>query len=555
MRVVQFLLAIFLVSIMNHLLSAEVIYRPLQLLATSSWQDVNDQQIVAPSSFEIDWNSDSIPDLTVGHRFDPKPFRISSEAAVAVQAAGEGMSGIATELEHIRQIVVESGSHDFLSRDQIVKNQAAIVGHIEQIDTITDTTKYLDRHLLNGDAGVHGFTSSGNVTLLRAIDKTHEGTSAVTIDTAAEKATVRSGNALTSLGQNETLTINHKRIAFEAGMTVDEVVTRINQYSPTTNVNALVDELTKEIILLSRQFGSASEINVVSDISAHQVNSTGFGTTEQNDLGINAIVTIGGVQFNGQAHVVTADSGYARGITIELGTNPDMPWQTVEGHQGTVTILDNSLRFVSVGQPESTAKLTIPSLKSKSLGIGVSRNLFSNLNEITVSTELQTRKSLDIVNASIQDVGIREILLGEFLDRHYFPTGIGEISSQSLTQFATDESGIALLSGGTEIGPDLEFSEGHYELAGQFGEHQNSGYIGFRFLNGDELSYGWMQIEIEDDNSFSIMGYAFEDIAGQTIAAGQIPANVPEPKSTLPLLLAITLFIRFHSNHRNPEGR
>ncbi len=50
------------------------------------------------------------------------------------------------------------------------------------------------------------------------------------------------------------------------------------------------------------------------------------------------------------------------------------------------------------------------------------------------------------------------------------------------------------------------------------GEH----YIGVRFKIGENIHYGWIRLSVPDDcQSFTVMDYAYEDVPGKSIKAGQ----------------------------------
>ncbi len=61
----------------------------------------------------------------------------------------------------------------------------------------------------------------------------------------------------------------------------------------------------------------------------------------------------------------------------------------------------------------------------------------------------------------------------------------------------------------------------------------NRGFVGINFLIDDETHYGWADLQVNDDVTFTLYSFAYEDVAGQAITAGA----VPEP-STVALLLA-----------------
>jgi hypothetical protein len=70
---------------------------------------------------------------------------------------------------------------------------------------------------------------------------------------------------------------------------------------------------------------------------------------------------------------------------------------------------------------------------------------------------------------------------------------------------------------------------------GQWNLNSTNNFVGFRFLNEatNAVHYGWMQLSLGGTTGAqprAIIGYAFENVAGRSINAGQ--TVVPEPSTT-----------------------
>lgn len=70
---------------------------------------------------------------------------------------------------------------------------------------------------------------------------------------------------------------------------------------------------------------------------------------------------------------------------------------------------------------------------------------------------------------------------------------------------------------------------GGWDLAG------GTAYMGFYFGGATSPQYGWADISEAGDNSFTVVGYAYETDPNTAITAGE-GAPTPEP-SSLPLLV------------------
>jgi hypothetical protein len=76
---------------------------------------------------------------------------------------------------------------------------------------------------------------------------------------------------------------------------------------------------------------------------------------------------------------------------------------------------------------------------------------------------------------------------------------------------------------------------------GSFGPGVVTGFVGFQLPNGD---LGWLELRVSDTgstgypNHATVIDWAYNDVSGGSIAAGQTTSAVPEPSSLALGLLA-----------------
>jgi flagellin len=157
-----------------------------------------------------------------------------------------------------------------------------------------------------------------------------------------------------------------------------------------------------------------SRLTVVSNVAAAG-DSSGFGTTEVTDTGIDVIGEIDGTQFTGVGNVLTANSGVAKGLSVSFkaGTGANA-FETVTGAQGNLTVTDNSLVFQIGANKDQTANIAIQKVNPNGLGLGVVGNQFSNLNDIEVTSATKAQDALEVIDAAIDDVTNLRGALGAF---------------------------------------------------------------------------------------------------------------------------------------------
>lgn len=105
------------------------------------------------------------------------------------------------------------------------------------------------------------------------------------------------------------------------------------------------------------------------------------------------------------------------------------------------------------------------------------------------------------------------------------------------------DAGVDNLATGTLIGAGSVFGSGASQTTGAtaFNLNSSNNLVGFRFqneANGNQTHYGWVRVSLGGTltSPRALVEYAYDDIAGTSIAAGDIGA-IPEP-STFGLLAA-----------------
>ena len=340
----------------------------------------------------------------------------NSEKAVSLVQTAEGaLSEINSLLVKVRSLALDSANEGVNDADSLAANQAEIDNALDTINRIANNTQFSTKKLLDGSAGVSGTVTDQDVTFLGASSDTSAGTYAVNITTAGERANYTAASAQTSnLANDETLTVNGVAITLNSGMSRAQVQSRINEFSGQTGVVAEDDPSTANTTRLrTQQFGGNASLSVVSD-RADAADSSGFGTTEQTDTGVDIAGTFDGVAGSGAGNVLTATGGSAEGVSITIGENSTDVAETVTSAQGNVTVTNNALTFQIGPNANQTVQVAIDSVNPTSLGRGVANNAFTNLNDITVTSANNAQDAIAVIDQAIDDVTNMRGTLGAF---------------------------------------------------------------------------------------------------------------------------------------------
>jgi flagellin len=337
----------------------------------------------------------------------------NTEKATSVVQTAEGALGeINSLLVKVRSLAIDSANAGVNDADALAANQAEISNALDTINRIANNTQFGGKKLLDGSAGIKGTVSDTDVTFLKGTSDTTAGNYAVAVTTVGERGTTTAGtNQGAALAADEVLTVNDVSISLSAGLTQNQVVSRINEFSSQTGVTAEISGGATR--LYTNTFGSSSEVKVVSNTAA-ATTSTGFGTTLATDSGVDIVGTIGGTSFTGKGNTLTATSGAAKGLSVQLATDGSNATQTVTGAQGSVSVTDNSLVFQIGANANQTAKVSIDKVNPNGLGFGVTGNQFNNLNEVDVTSTSGAQDAISVIDAAIDDVTNLRGTLGAF---------------------------------------------------------------------------------------------------------------------------------------------
>jgi len=337
----------------------------------------------------------------------------NTEKAVSVVQTAEGaLNEISSILVKVRSLALDSANGGVNDDDAFNANQAEISNALDTINRIASNTQFGEKNLLDGSAGVQGVSDDADVKVLKTSANTAAGSYDVAVTTDAERATISAGTDQTgNLATAETLTVNGVDISLNAGLDQTAVVSRINEFSDQTGVVAEVDGTTTR--LYTEQFGADASINVTSDTAAAGT-SSGFGTGDQNDTGVNIAGTIDGVAATGVGNTLTSTSGESSGLSVQLGADSTDAVNTVSGAQGAVKVTNNALVFQIGANQNQTASIAINSVTASGLGVGVESNSFNNLNEINVSSADSAQDALAVIDAAHDEISNLRGELGAF---------------------------------------------------------------------------------------------------------------------------------------------
>ena len=340
----------------------------------------------------------------------------NTEKAVAVVQTAEGaLNEINSILVKVRSLALDSANAGVNDSDAFAANQAEIENALETINRIAANTQFGEKRLLDGSSGITGTPSDADVSFLRGTSKTSAGTYAVSVSTAAERATLTAGTAQSgTLAAGETLTINGTAIQLNAGLDQTGVISRINEFTSITGVVAEDDPgAAGQTRLRSIEFGSAANIEVASDTAA-ATTSSGFGTTTLSDIGVDIAGTIDGTAGSGAGNVLTAVSGSSTGLSIRIAADASDQVQTVTSAQGTVSVQRNALVFQIGANQNQTAEIAIHNVSADGLGIAVPGSRFNSLNEIDITSADKAQEALSVIDAASDELSNIRGELGAF---------------------------------------------------------------------------------------------------------------------------------------------
>ena len=240
------------------------------------------------------------------------------KAVSVVQTAEGGLNEVNSLLLKIRGLAVDSANAGVNDANSLAANQAEISNALSTINSISTTTQFGSKKLLDGTNAATA-TTSNVLASATASGTLISGAYNVTVSSAATAATVTGALAANVQVGGETLTINGVQIALAAGANQAAQITAINGVSANTGVKAVnAGGIT---ILYSTSFGTGHKITVSTTAAAGT--GTGFDAASvgPNVDGTNIAGAINGVAASGVGNTLSAVSGTASGLAVTFAAS------------------------------------------------------------------------------------------------------------------------------------------------------------------------------------------------------------------------------------------
>lgn len=240
----------------------------------------------------------------------------SERAGQLIATADSALGQVSNLLNDIRGLVVEAANTGVVSDEQIAANQLQIDSSLEAIDRIAQTTTFQGRAILDGSldfivtpGGTNG-TGMDTVEELK-IDQANFGSNPqinvnVSIANAATQAEINvAANGFTNNALNDDLVVKiagsdgSEVFSFQAGATIDEVVSALNLVTDATGVAATNNNGVLE--LNATDYGSSAFVDV--EVITEGGSGTFSGNLSTNHaVGTDIEATVNGVGANGDGN-------------------------------------------------------------------------------------------------------------------------------------------------------------------------------------------------------------------------------------------------------------
>jgi flagellin len=336
----------------------------------------------------------------------------TTTAVSVVQTAEGGLNEVNSLLLKIRGLAVDSANSGAKDANSLAANQAEISNALATINSISNSTQFGSKQLLDGSNAASATTNNALATAAASGTIT-SGTYGVNVTSAGTAASVIGGTAAAVQAGGETLTINGVQIALAAGTNEAGQITAINNASGSTNVKA-VDNGSGAIVLYSTSFGTGHQIAVTSNAGAGT--GTGFdtGSVGANVDGTDIVGTINGTAASGVGNTLSGSSGSAAGISVTFAPVSAANPYTTDNTATTVTVDAHKALVFQIGaNAGQTASIAIDRSNSDSIGKGVSTT-FTSLATIDVTNPANSAEVLKVVDKAISDISSLRGRIGAF---------------------------------------------------------------------------------------------------------------------------------------------
>ena len=328
------------------------------------------------SGFRINRAADDAAGLAISEKMRAQVKGLQQASSNAqngismIQTAEGGLNETHSILQRMRELSLQAKNGTLTTADK-QEVQKEINQLIKEVDRISTDTEFNTKKLLNGDAGTkasaqNGDAVGGTVTangvatvsggsvdvddLAEAVSvkggsDTETGVYEVNITQTAGAAKLSGSSALVG-GTAGTLTVNGKSVDVAAGDSIDTVISKINNITGQSGVEASKDAGGTDLILKTTDVGSEVTISIQGSAALLQSLGLGDGTeTALTDAGTDAAGTINGEAAVGSGNTLSLNkSGNdADGLTVdisdlELGAGASLRFDAAVDPNGEVTL-------------------------------------------------------------------------------------------------------------------------------------------------------------------------------------------------------------------------
>jgi len=327
------------------------------------------------------------------------------EGVNLIKAADGGLMEIQSLLRQIRDLAVDAASDSNNNAEARQALQRQVESAINAIDQIAQTTKYGNRALLDGSAGVQvGVVDTTNIS--SASSQVPVGYADVQVTRAATQATATGDNtysaATDTVDNAGTITVNGVSITVGATDTVQDVIDAINAMTSYTGVTASWD--TDHVVLQNQNYGSNYYVEYSE--SADILFDSGAGSYLK-EYGVDAAATV----TYADGSTGTFDQG--KGIVLKDSDGNTITLTATGNATGTYSqalfVSSNSALSFQIGvNVGETASIAIQAVDSQHLGTT------GSLSEIDISTVSGANNALPIIDEAIEQVSTLRARLGAF---------------------------------------------------------------------------------------------------------------------------------------------
>lgn len=409
----------------NHNISAIKGHRYLQ--SHSNETSENMQRL--SSGLKINTAADAPAALVISETMRAKTSGLSqavenSENAVSlVQTAEAALGEMNRTLNNMRQLAVHASNVGVNDDHMMEADQAEFSNSIISLDRVSNNTQFGSKNLLDGSRGANGVATGRYLQFVDAGSETLSSPAhgyEVKVEQSATQSAITGKQALSQsiIDAGETLTVTEGGKTMQmktlAGESAEAVFNRLRLELKKADLAVEVTQDESDKFHLShKDFGSKASFTVASSTAG--ILSRNADGVEEVQNGKDIQGRINNEEAAGEGQVLTGKHGNPNTEELSVrytGTSP----QKNEGNiVGSVTVLQNSLKFQLGSEAGQTESLSVRSMRSNNLGTGVNNSSkFKSLKEVDLTSFQGAQDAIVLLDKAIEETSSTRANLGAF---------------------------------------------------------------------------------------------------------------------------------------------